>query len=240
VRLLVADVTSDGGIRGYAQYNGDKLAIELPHAQSKGSQQIGKGYLAFTVDQKREGDRYQGLVEIEGDNLAEAVQHYFRQSEQLPTGIMVAVSQDTQRRWRGGCLLLQQMPRTGGWGGGESGDMWTRGVAHDVSTTVADDWYRCMMLMGTCTDAELTDPALDANTLLYRLFHEEGVRVFEPHALRHQCRCSEDRVKGMMQSLPREQIEELAIDGIVDVTCEFCNKSYKFDEAQRKALYDTK
>jgi molecular chaperone Hsp33 len=91
--------------------------------------------------------------------------------------------------------------------------------------------------MGTCTPAELTDPVLEPNDLLYRLFHEEGVRVFDPHILRHQCRCSEERVTGMLKSLPREEVEALAINGIIDVTCEFCNKNYRFDEKQRATLY---
>jgi molecular chaperone Hsp33 len=231
VRMLVADVTSDGGIRGYAQFVGEQLGTD-PDQQVKNTKLIGKGYLAFTVDQQRKDDRYQGLVEMQGNNLAEAVQHYFRQSEQLPTGIMAAVRRDDHGRWHGGCLMLQQMPRSGGIEGGIA-----RGIAHDVDTAVEDDWYRCMMLMGTCTENELTDPTLEPNALLYRLFHEEGVRVFDPHLFRHQCRCSEERVKGMLKSLPRAEIEELAINGVVDVVCEFCNKSYKFNKAQREELY---
>lgn len=227
VRLLVADVTSDGGIRGYAQFSAEELQ---KNASLSNTKLIGKGYLAFTVDQQSSDDRYQGLVEMQGGTLAEAVQHYFRQSEQLPTGIISAVSRDEHSRWRGGCLMLQQMPRDGGTAG-------SRGVVHEVDTSTEDDWYRCMMLMGTCTPTELTDASLDANALLYRLFHEEGVRVFDPHLFRHQCRCSETRVKGMLKSLPRDEIEKLAIDGIVDVTCEFCNKSYKFNAKQRQELY---
>lgn len=234
VSLLVADVTSEGGIRGYAQFASDGLGAE-PNQQVKTTKLIGKGYLAFTVDQKRKDDRYQGLVEMQGNTLAEAVQHYFRQSEQLPTGIMASVRRDEQGRWHGGCLMLQQMPRDGGIPGGLP-----RGILHETDTSTEDDWYRCMMLMGTCTVTELTDPALEPNTLLFRLFHEEGVRVFEPHMFRHQCRCSEDRVKGMLKSMPRNEIEDLAINGMVDVTCEFCNKSYKFDKTQREALYAEK
>jgi molecular chaperone Hsp33 len=161
---------------------------------------------------------------MNGDGIASAVQHYFRQSEQLPTGLVAAVRQDKQGRWRGGCVMLQQMPRGGG-------------TEHISDTSVEDDWHRVMMLMGTCTPEELTDPALSANDLLFRLFNEEGVRVYEPHAFRHQCRCSQTRVVGMLRSLPRSEIENLAVNDIVDVTCEFCNKSYKFDKAQREEIY---
>lgn len=223
VRLLVADVTSEGGIRAYAQFDKDAALGVAP-----GTRLLGKGYLAFTVDQKLKEDRYQGIVELEGGSLAEAVQHYFRQSEQIPTGIVAAVHRDAQGRWRGGSLMLQRVPREGGVLPRELPE-------HD--TAVEDDWYRAMMLMGTCTPAELTDPALEANDLLFRLFNEEGVRVFDPHAFCHQCRCSAQRVETMLRSLPKEEVEDLAVNGLVTVTCEFCNKSYKFDEKKRTQLY---
>jgi len=219
VRLLVADVTHDGGIRAYAQFDETKLA-----AAQAGAKLLGKGYLAFTVDQQLKQDRYQGLVELNGDSLAEAVQHYFRQSEQLPTGVVVAVQRDAQQRWHGGCLLLQHMPREGG-------------HAHVSDTAIEDDWHRAMLLLDTCTPEELTDPALPAEDLLFRLFHEEGVRIYDRLALRPQCRCSLERVTAMLRSLPRAEIEELAVNGLVSVTCEFCNRSYEFDRNRREEIY---
>ncbi len=220
VRLLVADVTSDGGLRAYAQTQED---YDFTDAEPD-TKLLGKGYLAFTVDQAAKDDRYQGIVTLEPGTLAEAVQHYFRQSEQLPTGIVAAVRQDEQGRWRGGGLMLQQMPREGG-------------IGHVSDTSTEDDWHRSMMLMGTSTPEELTDSILSPNDVLYRLFHEEGVRVFEPHAFRHECRCSEERVTNMLRSLPRNEIEELSVQGTVIVTCEFCNKNYTFDKKQRDKLY---
>ena len=206
VRTLVADVTSRGAIRAYAQFDAD--ALTQPEAKL-----LGEGYLAFTVDQQGQDDRYQGIVKLEGDNLAEAVQHYFRQSEQIPTGIVAAARQDAQGRWSAGCLMLQRMPREGG-----------SGAVSD--TGVEDDWLRAMMLMQTCTAAELADRDLDSETLLYRLFHEEGVRVFAPTPFRHECRCSAARVTAMLAALPPEEVVALADDGVVTVTCEFCNSSY--------------
>jgi molecular chaperone Hsp33 len=188
----------------------------IPESLALGDRLLVKGYLAFTVDQDKKDNRYQGLVELQGHGLAEAVQHYFRQSEQLPTGIVVASRQDAQGSWHAGCLMLQQMPRQ-------------NGSPHMSDTSVADDWHRVMLLMGTCTAEELTDPHLDIHRLLYRLFHEEGVRVYDRHAFRHQCRCSEERVKGMLGSMPRKEMDALAIDGVVEITCEFCNKSYRFN-----------
>jgi molecular chaperone Hsp33 len=219
VRLLIVDVTSDGGIRAYAQYDKDKIGKQVSL-----NKLIGKGYLAFTCAMTGKDERYQGIVSLEGESLAEAVQHYFRQSEQLPTGIACAVDCDPQNRWQGGCLLLQHMPREGG-------------LDVECLTPEAEDWTRAMIVMATCTPQELTNPNLEANELLYRLFHEEGVRVYHPQALRHQCRCSQARVEAMLRALPHDQIEDLTVNGLVTVTCEFCNKSYVFDEKQRQSLF---
>ena len=219
VRILVADVTSDGDMRGYAQL-ADGVRTLAGDARL-----LGKGYLAFTVDQKKLEDRYQGIVELSAGTLAEAVQHYFRQSEQLPTGIIASVRQDEQGRWRGGCLMLQKMPREGGI------------ATVQTDSSAEDDWTRAMMLMNTCGANELTHASLKPNDLLFRLFHEEGVRVFDAHPLRAKCRCSEDRVTNMLRSLPRDEIEDMAVNGVVSVTCEFCNRSYVYDEQRREELY---
>ena len=221
VRLVVADVTSEGDVRGYAQI------AEGVRTLAGDARLLGKGYLAFTVDQKGKEDRYQGIVELSAGTVAEAVTHYFRQSEQLPTGIVAAVKKDEDGQWRGGCLLIQKMPREGGV------------VQEQTDTSAEDDWIRAMMLMDTCTPDELTDGHLKPNDLLFRLFHEEGVRVYDPHLFRHKCRCSEDRVTNMLKSLPRDEIESMSINGMVSVTCEFCNRTYYYDKKRRDELYGT-
>jgi molecular chaperone Hsp33 len=223
VSLLVADVTHDGGVRAYAQFDKDKLE-DKPGGAPADTPLLGKGYLAFTCSLAQKEDRYQGIVALEGGTLAEAVQHYFRQSEQLPTGITVSARRDAQGRWRAGCLLLQRMPREGG-------------INVESATPEAEDWTRAMLVMGTCTPQELTDATLLPEALLFRLFHEEGVRVYESQHLRHQCRCSQKRVEGMLRSLPRDEIEDLAVGDIVTVTCEFCNKNYIFSSKDRDELY---
>jgi molecular chaperone Hsp33 len=225
VRMLVADVTNDGGVRAYAQYDAEKLAAV---ADASGGALLGKGYLAFTCTLAETDDRYQGIVELSGNGIAEAVQHYFRQSEQVPTGLVAAVVRDGAGAWRGGCLLLQQMPREGG--------LAAPTLDVESNSPAAEDWTRTMMVMGTCKPEELTDPALEPTALLYRLFHEEGVRVYDAHALRHQCRCSRERVAAMLASLPSAEVESLAVNGTVSVTCEFCNSSYSFDEAARRGV----
>lgn len=219
VRMLVADVTSEGDMRGYAQ------VAEGVKALAGDARLLGKGYLAFTVDQNNKKDRYQGIVELSAGTVAEAVQHYFLQSEQLPTGIVAAVRKDDAGRWRGGCLLIQKMPREGGM------------EQQKTETSAEDDWIRAMTLMQTCGPDELTHDNLRPNDLLFRLFHEEGVRVYEPHVFRHKCRCSEERVTNMLRSLPRDEIETMSVNGLVSVTCEFCNRSYYYDKKQRDALY---
>jgi molecular chaperone Hsp33 len=219
VRMIVADVTSEGDVRGYAQLSPSVTAL------AGDARLLGKGHLAFTIDQRQQEERYQGIVELASGSVAEAVQHYFRQSEQVPTGIVAAARQDEAGRWRGGCLMLQRMPREGG-------------TAHRGGAASAeDDWLRAMMLMETCGANELTHATLTPNELLFRLFHEEGVRVFEPHEFRHKCRCSEERVTKMLRALPRDEIESMAVDGVVSVTCEFCNRSYLYDEKRREELW---
>lgn len=220
VTLLLADVTSDGGIRAYAQHR----PLDNVHPYEK---LLGAGYLAFTIDQNQKQDRYQGIVALEGENIAESVQHYFRQSEQIPTGLIAHVNQDEHGRWHGGCLMLQKMPREGG-------------LPHETESSAADDWHRAMMLMGTCEKNELIGTSVSPEELLFRLFHEDGVRVFEPHGLRHQCRCSQERVSMMLLSLPEVEVEDLAVNDVVSVTCEFCNTLYSYDGEQRKKLYQTR
>jgi molecular chaperone Hsp33 len=222
IRMLVADVTSDGAVRAYAQFSADELG------DATGLKLLGKGYLAFTVDQGNDKDRYQGIVELNSATIAEAVQHYFRKSEQIPTAVMVEARKDAAGRWHAGALMLQRMPREGGY-------------AKDLQTdTLEDDWHRVMILMSTCTPQELAEDVLSPNDLLYRLFHEEGVRVYDQRKLRHQCRCSQERVVSMLQSLPREEVEAMTVDdtpgGDIKVTCEFCNRSYTFSRKERDAL----
>lgn len=218
VRMIVADVTSEGDMRAYAQ------VAEGVSPLAGDARLLGKGYLAFTVDQKK-SERYQGIVELSAGTVAEAVQHYFDQSEQLATGIISAVRKDENGKWRGGCLMLQKMPREGGIDSGK------------VDTTSEEDWNRAMTLLATCGANELTDSVLKPNDLLFRLFHEEGVRVYEPHVFRHKCRCTEERVTKMLRSLPRDEIETMSVNGLVSVTCEFCNRTYAYDKKQRDELY---
>jgi molecular chaperone Hsp33 len=222
ISLMVADVTSTGDIRGYAQFDAERLADADIDSAAPVPALLGDGYLAFTVDQGEHTERYQGIVELSGDTLSDGIQHYFRQSEQLDTGIKVAVA-FTDLGWRGGALMLQRLPEDQ--------------VQQTLGSDVADDWRRAMVLMGTCTDKEMLDPNLPANDLLFCLFHEDGVRVWAPLSLNASCRCSRDRVATVLASLPRDEIADLKVNGNVEVTCEFCNSTYTFDDAQLDHIY---
>jgi molecular chaperone Hsp33 len=222
VSLMVVDITSTGDIRGYARFDAERIR---PVTGREVAALIGDGLLAFTVDQGEFSDRYQGIVDLSGDTLADCLQHYFRQSEQLDAGIMISAGKRDGGKvggWRAGGVMIQRLPDP------------ERQVP---SSDREDDWRRAMILLGSATDAELLDPSLAANGLLFRLFHEDGVRVFTPTDLRASCRCSRERVAGMLGSLPRAEVEEMKEDGQVSVQCEFCNSSYVFDDGQLADIF---
>jgi len=220
VPLMVADVTSEGALRGYAKVDEERLA-----AAADGSPRalLGSGFLAFTVDRGDHTERYQGIVELKGETLAECAQFYFRQSEQIDTAIQLAAGR-SDGGWRATALMLQRLPEDGG-----------RAVL--ASDDTEDPWRRAMLLMATMTSAELLDPALSGGTLLYRLFHEDGVRVFRPRSLNRGCRCSRERIVSVLRRLPDDEIAELKADGRVEVTCEFCSSIYAFEENELETLF---
>jgi molecular chaperone Hsp33 len=225
IGLLVADVTSAGAVRGYAQF--DAAALERTAASGNSVPRLlGAGYLAFTVDQGEHTERYQGIVELVGATLADCAHHYFRQSEQIEAGIRVAARHHGAAGWRAGAMMLQRLPDEGGFGD-----------ASEQAVEASDDgWRRALVLLGTCRDDELTDPGLDSDALLFRLFHEEGVRVYPAQPLEARCRCSRQRIEHVLRSLPVEDLDHLAVDGVVGVTCEFCSTQYSFSDAEIAAL----
>jgi molecular chaperone Hsp33 len=211
-------------VRGYAQYDSARLgeAMMQPGQSPSVPELIGSGYIAFTVDQGENTERYQGIVELIGGNLAECAQHYFRQSEQIQAGIKLSAARSgppgpNGRAWRAGGLMLQRVPPEGG----------HRVIADDVE----DGWRRAMVLMSSATPAELVDPELSPRRLLFRLFHDEGVRVYRTHPLEARCRCSRERIVHILRAFPAEDIEDMRKDEVTTVTCEFCNTRYEFNSA---------
>ncbi len=226
VRLMVADVTSAGAVRGYAQYDAAQLAkvvgARVAGAKAAGGttpasvpRLLGAGHIAFTVDQGEHTDRYQGIVELQGATLAECAHHYFRQSEQLQAGIKTAIGRDpASGAWRAGGIMLQRLP--------------AHGLDAFAREAQEDGWRRAMVLMSSSTAAELLAPALPARDLLFRLFHEDGVRVFDAHGLAARCRCSRERIERILRQLPPADNAEIVQDAEISVTCEFCNTRYSF------------
>lgn len=181
-----------------------------------------------TVDQGEHTDRYQGIVELQGASLADCAHHYFRQSEQVEAGIKVAVAclraDDGTSRWRGGSLMIQRLPPEGGTAQREAAE---------------EGWRRAVILMSSSTSAELVAADLAPEHLLFRLFHEDGVRVYRRHPLVARCRCSRQRVETVLRMLPTDELAEMKVDGRVTVTCQFCSASYGFDEDALHALVDS-
>ncbi|WP_114392180.1 Hsp33 family molecular chaperone HslO [Oleisolibacter albus] len=228
VAYTVADVTSVGDLRGYARFDQDRLTEQQSHKgfQADLGSLLGSGYLAFTVDQGENTERYQGIVELRGADLSAAVRHYFRQSEQLASAIRSAVGKDADGKWVGGAVMLQTLPPE------------DAGLFADYRPgNSEEDWNRAGILLNTVAEAELLDPALPANTLLYRLFHEEAPRVHERRELRPGCRCSRERVSTALRSIERTELDDLREDGKVKVSCEFCNTTYAFDDADLDRVY---
>jgi molecular chaperone Hsp33 len=223
LKLLVADVTSEGKMRAFAQYDaaafeGESGARMTEDAElAPAAALLGKGYLAFTVDQGENTERYQGIVELYGKTLADCVQHYFRQSEQIDTGVAVA-AELTEAGWRAGGVMLQRMPEEGG-------------TAPILSSADEDGWRRAMVLLSSATPQELIGASVAGDDLLYRLFHQDGVRAYPAKLLSFGCRCSDERVRGMLKGLARDDIDHLKVDGKVEVSCQFCSTVYRYDDA---------
>lgn len=229
VDLLVADITSNGDVRGCAHFDPERLeharkqlsALKTPEsARNHLAQYLGKGHIAFTVDQGQNADRYQGIVALKGSSLIDCVQHYFQQSEQIETGIKMAIGQ-RDGQWRGGGIMLQKLPEDDGYSETSKGNM------------DEDDWRRSMILLESCTDDEFLDNDLHSNVLLTRLFHEEEVRVFTPMRIQKNCRCSEDRVLNMLKMMPAEDLDYMEDDdGQIVMRCEFCSTQYAYPKAE--------
>ena len=221
VDLLVADYQVPGGLRGYARFSPERLAALPPDGRL-----LGEGHLAMTIDRGVETERYQGVVPLEGESLTEAADTYFRQSEQLPTFIRLAVARHYRAgsgsrpwTWRAGGLLVQKLTREGG------------RVTTSEAALEEEDWTRARALAETVEDHELLDPMLPPDRLLYRLFHEEQVRAYRAIPLESYCSCSRERVDELLRRFSAEDLADMVVDGEVWVTCEFCNSRYHFDPA---------
>src|SRR6202049_965257 len=230
VSFMIVDFQAPDRLRAYARFDARRLRDGLDSGAL-----LGRGHLAMTIDQGPDMSRYQGLVALEGGSLEDAAHEYFLRSEQIPTQVRLAVGEEwrggegPKHRWRAGGMLLQFLPKAPERARQPDlhpGDAPEGAVTH----TVADDdaWVEGQSLIGTVEDVELIDPDLSGERLLYRLFHERGVRVFAPLPLRAQCSCSREAVSDMLGSFAARDRADMVKDGKVVVTCEFCSSVYEF------------
>jgi molecular chaperone Hsp33 len=229
VDMLVVDFESPDSLRAFARFDAERFAATAP-----GTELLGKGHLALTIEHGSEMSRYQGIVALEGQGLEAAAHQYFRQSEQIPTLVRLAVAENVTgagMQWRAGGLLVQFLPASR-----------ARQIMADLPPGDApeglmipevqedDAWVEAKALAATVEDHELVDPTLSSERLLYRLFHERGVKVFETQNVRANCRCSRERIANMLRSFtPEERRDMIGDDGKIGVTCEFCSTFREFE-----------
>ena len=236
VGMLVVDFTAPGQVRACARFNATAVEAAIAEGKTSPGQMMGKGHLAMTIDQGADMSRYQGLVALEGGTLEDAAHEYFFRSEQIPTRVRLAVAEElipggdgVQHRWRAGGLILQFLPRTPDRARQRDlhpGDA-PEGVAqHEIPEDEA--WIEGRSLVETVTDIELVDPDLSSEQLLYRLFHEHGVRVFAPQPIEARCTCSRESVESMLKSFSQDDRDHMVENGKISVTCEFCSSQYVF------------
>lgn len=230
VSFLVVDAVHGGGLRGYASLaEGGGAAVEaLEHSKEdiRLGSLMGTGYLAITLDMGY-GDPYQGIVPLEGDTLCDAVAHYFTQSQQLDVMFHLSIDRrmdtDGGKHWAAGGIMLERIPTEGGIGAAP---------APEGLVPAAEDgikgWHYNALLVDTATQEELLDPHLAPSALLYRLFNEGGVWIHHPQPLSADCRCSRQKIAGVLASLGADSLTDMVVDGAITVTCQFCNKEEIF------------
>ncbi|MGB4866726.1 MAG: Hsp33 family molecular chaperone HslO [Hyphomicrobium sp.] len=234
VSMLYADCEAPGQLRGYARCDAGTLAALTASGEPLNAENlIGAGHLAFTIDMQGDAAPYQGVIALDGATLAQSAAHYFEQREALPTFVRLAVAQHyagahnglpVQMQWRCGGIMIQDPQPS----------------RDDESSDAADGddtWQRVRMLTATIEDHELLDPALTAERLLLRLFHEEGVVIERVVPLRSYCKCSRDKIAKVLTTFGADDIRDMRDDaGNITVTCEFCATKYAFDAAEIAAL----
>ena len=240
VDMLVADLRTPGSVRAYARYDQARLDAAVAAGHDAPEQLLGTGVLALTVDQGPHMQRYQGIVQLDGASLEEVARVYFRQSEQIPTEVRLGVARQRLRgdagqpaHWRAGGALIQFLPqstermRQPDLPGGDGDD-----AEPNISGPADDAWQTARALFLTADVDELTDPTVGTERLLFRLFHEHGVRVYDSTPVVDDCSCSRDRIREILSGFTAQEIAESTEDGRIRVNCEFCSTEYFFDPAE--------
>lgn len=208
VSLAVINGDHDQKIRGVARFEGDIADDATIHDL------MGKGHLVITIDPKK-GERYQGIVGLEGENLSEILETYFANSEQLKTRLWLRTGEYEGKVHAAG-MLIQVMPD---------------------GTGTPDDFEHLEQLTNTVKDEELF--SLEANELLYRLYNQEKVRVFEPQPVEFFCGCSRERSGAAILTIERTEINDILAEiGSISLHCDYCGTNYSFDEAEVSELFN--
>src|SRR5215813_2250789 len=236
VRMLVVDFTTPDKVRACARFDKDQVAGAIASGKTDAGALLGKGHLAMTIDQGRDMSRYQGLVALDGRSLEDVAHEYFLRSEQIPTRVRLAVAEELRagsdgptHRWRAGGIMLQFLPKAAE--RARVADLHPGDAPEGIEPhTVEEDdaWVEGQALISTVEDIELIDPSLSSERLVYRLFHEPGVRVFRAIPVRAECSCSRDNVEAMLKSFSQDDRDHMVEDGKISVTCEFCSANYQF------------
>jgi molecular chaperone Hsp33 len=236
VRMLVVDFNSPGRIRACARFDRARVDAAIAARAASAGELLGSGHLAMTIDQGPDMSRYQGLVALSGGGLEDAAHEYFLRSEQIPTRVRLAVAEEIsadstgpRHRWRAGGMLLQFLPKKAERMRGpdlDPGDAPEGTAPHAMAED--DAWVAGRSLIATVADIELIDPELSSERLLYRLFHEHGVRVFRAVAVEAKCSCSRQSVEAMLKSFSQDDRDHMVENGVISVTCEFCSSTYVF------------
>jgi molecular chaperone Hsp33 len=240
VRMLVVDFTTPGKVRACARFDKTRVEQAIAEGKADAGSLLGKGHLAMTIDQGADTSRYQGLVALDGGSLEDAAHEYFLRSEQIPTRVRLAVAEELRgpgngprHRWRAGGIMLQFLPKAPERARVPDLDPGDAPEGVEPHTVEEDDaWVEGQALVSTVEDIELIDPALSSERLVYRLFHEPGVRVFSTGDVHAECACSRETVESMLKSFSQDDRDHMVEGGRISVTCEFCNANYVFAPAE--------
>ncbi len=244
VSMMVVDYTAPDAVRAYIRFDEEALNAQIAKGETRPEQLLGEGHLVMTIDQGQYMNRYQGVVVLDGKSLEDVAHSYFLQSEQLPTRVRLAASEQivaapegkgTVSTWIAGGVLVQYLPQSSqniphrDLHPGDHPDPEQQKTLH---VEEVDAWRETEALMATITDHELTDPAVSAETLLYRLFHENGPRVYEAMPISHRCSCNEEKIRAMLGNFKQDELRDMVVNDRIDVKCEFCSSSYHFNPAE--------
>ena len=212
VSMIAADMTTPGNMRGYASFDQEKLdLVALEGSSPTVKSHLGKGYVAFTIDAGTENKRYQGIVDLEGDSLADCMENYFDKSEQIDTLLRVGIDK-VDGKWRAGGIMIQRLP--------------DENATEFNQDREDENWRNAQALTGTITPEELTSPLLKSAELLYRLFHEDGVWLYDPQELADKCSCSVERLINTLKTFGGDDLQDMADNGVIVADCQFCSSKY--------------